>query len=124
MINLLKEYFNKDICAIKTQEYKITGNGSTHAIDIIKDAAKKYMSLYNRINISIFENETDNTYTIWIKNRNSKNFDDSWFLGIDKPYSMSEYYINFHLDELRKYISIALYGQKIIYIKYEVQHIK
>ncbi len=117
MIDLIKEYLSKDRSEPETQEYTIIGD-SANAISIIQSAAKEYMKLYSQISICIFKNETNDTYTVWTTNRNSKDLDDAWYFSID-PNSLSEYYINLGLDQLREGISKVLGRQKIKSIKYK-----
>lgn len=117
MIDLIKEYLSKDRSEPETQEYTIIGD-SANAISIIQSAAKEYMKLYSQISICIFKNETNDTYTVWTTNRNSKDLDDAWYFSID-PNSLSEYYINLGLDQLREGISKVLGRQKIKFIKYK-----
>lgn len=117
MIDLIKEYLSKDRSEPETQEYTIIGDFA-NAISIIQSAAKEYMKLYSQISICIFKNETNDTYTVWTTNRNSKDLDDAWYFSID-PNSLSEYYINLGLDQLREGISKVLGGQKIKFIKYK-----
>lgn len=117
MIDLIKEYLSKDRSELETQEYTIIGD-SANTISIIQSAAKEYMKLYSQISICIFKNETNDTYTVWTTNRNSKDLDDAWYFSID-PNSLSEYYINIGLDQLREGISKVLGGQKIKSIIYK-----
>ena len=119
MIDLIREYLSKDRSEPEIQEYTIIGD-SANAISIIQSAAKEYMKLYSQISICIFKNETNDTYTICTTNRNSKDLDDTWYFSIDiDPNSLSEYYINLCLVQLREGISKVLGGQKIKSIKYK-----
>lgn len=124
MINLIREYLSKDRYRSETeiQEYTIIGD-SANALSIIQSAAKEYMKFYNQIEISIFKNETNDTYAVWTANRNSRSIDDAWYFSID-PNSLSEYYINFCLVRLREGISKVLDGRKIKSIKYKAQDAK
>lgn len=119
MIDLIREYLSKDRYRPepKIQEYTIIGD-SANAISIIQSAAKEYMSFYNQIEISIFKNETNDTYAVWTENRNSRSIDDAWYFSID-PNSLSEHYINLCLDQLKIGISKVLGRQKISSIKYK-----
>ena len=105
------------MCVDEIQEYTIIGD-SANALSIIQSAAKEYMKFYNQIEFSIFKNETNDTYAVWTANRNSRSIDNAWYFSID-PNSLSEYYINLCLVQLRESISEVLGGQKIKSIKYK-----
>ena len=119
MIDLIKKYLSKDRREPKPeiQEYTIIGDSSL-AIDIVQTAANQYMKFYNQINIFTCKSETNDTYTVWIKNRDSKSLDDAWYFGID-PNSLSENYINICLNVLKESINKVLGRQKIKSIKYK-----
>ena len=128
MIDLIKEYLNKNILEIPRYEILNIPN-NCYVIDVIEIAIEKYVKRYSRHwlrirNISNHYNDSSyDTYTICIVNRrkqgkNKKEY--AYKLEIDYPYAKHKADINYYLGKLKEKVSEALGCEAIEYIvKYD-----